>query len=92
VLRRPFESALAPSVAVMHKTVPMHGQSIVKGLFQCVEHEAGVSGSGDAPTNDAAGIGVDHEGDVDEAGPGRDIGEVGDPERVRSRARNCRFT
>ena len=69
----------------MDKTIAMDGPSIVKGLLQCVEHEAGVSGSGDAPTNDAAGIGVDHEGDVDEAGPGRDVGEVGDPERVRSR-------
>jgi hypothetical protein len=42
----------------MEKTIPMHGPSIVKGLLQCVEHEAGVSGSGDAPANDAANIGT----------------------------------
>src|SRR3954453_17386529 len=36
-----------------------------------------------SPADDPAGIGVDHEGDVDEAGPCRDIGEVGEPENVR---------
>ena len=35
------------------------------------------------PAHDPAGIGVDDEGDVDEAGPGRDIGEVGEPQHVR---------
>jgi hypothetical protein len=30
-------------------------------------------------------IGIDHEGDVDEAFPGRHVGEVGDPKRVRPR-------
>ena len=34
------------------------------------------------PAHDPAGIGVDDEGDVDEAGPGRDIGEVGEPKHV----------
>ena len=37
------------------------------------------------PADDPAGIGVDDEGDVDEAGPGRHIGEVGEPEHVRAR-------
>src|ERR1700722_8213529 len=40
-------------------------------------------GPGGPPAHDAPGVGVDHERDVDEAGPGRDIGEVRDPERVR---------
>jgi hypothetical protein len=31
------------------------------------------------------GVGVDDKGDVDETRPGRDIGEVRDPQRVRSR-------
>src|SRR5512132_2542946 len=35
------------------------------------------------PADDPAGIGIDDEGDVDEAGPGRDIGEVGEPKDVR---------
>lgn len=37
------------------------------------------------PADDAAGIGVDDKGDIDEAGPGRDVGEVGDPQHVRRR-------
>ena len=37
------------------------------------------------PADDAAGIGVDDEGDVGKARPGDDIGEVGDPEPVRCR-------
>lgn len=35
--------------------------------------------------DDATCIGVDHEGDVDEARPGAHIGEVGEPEHVRHR-------
>lgn len=37
------------------------------------------------PTDDAAGIGVDDESDVDEARPGADVGEVRKPEPVRRR-------
>lgn len=35
-----------------------------------------------APAHNSAGIGIDDEGDVDEADPGRDIGEVGESEDV----------
>ena len=38
--------------------------------------------AGDPPADDAPGIGVDHEGDVDKAGPGGDVGEVRHPERI----------
>ena len=37
------------------------------------------------PADDAPGEGVDDEGDVDEAGPGRDVGEVRHPQDVRPR-------
>jgi len=37
----------------------------------------------DPPADDAAGVGVDHEGHVDEARPGRHVGEVGEPQRIR---------
>ena len=37
-------------------------------------------------------IDVDHEGHVDEAGPGRDVGEVRDPEPFGRGAWNCRLT
>ena len=35
------------------------------------------------PAHDPAGIGVDDKRHVDEAGPGRDIGEVGEPQDIR---------
>ena len=54
----------------------MDGASLVQGLLQRVEDETGVCNSRYAPANDAAGINVDDEGDVDEAGPGADISEV----------------
>ena len=45
------------------------------------------------PADDAAGVHVDDEGDVDEALPGRDVGEVRDPQQVRALgAWNCRLT
>jgi hypothetical protein len=52
------------------------------GLLQRIEHEGCVRRAGGPPAHDPAGIGVDDEGDVDEAGPGRDIGEVGEPKDV----------
>lgn len=52
-------------------------------LLKGIQHEAGMRGSADAPANDIAGVDIDHEGDIDEARPGRDIGEVGHPEHVR---------
>ena len=39
--------------------------------------------SAKAAAHDAPGVCVDHECDVNEAGPGRDIGEIRDPKRVR---------
>ena len=36
------------------------------------------------PTDDPPGAGVDDEGDIDEAGPGRDIGEIREPQTVWS--------
>jgi hypothetical protein len=57
----------------------------MQGLLQRVEHEAGVCGPGYAPADDATGIGVDDEGDIDEARPGADRGEVREPKHVRRR-------
>jgi len=54
----------------------------MQALLQRVEHEAGVRSPGYAPANNAAGVNVDDEGDVDvdvdEARPGADIGEIGE--------------
>src|SRR6476659_188319 len=68
---------------MVHEPATMDGPSIMQCLLQRVEHEAGVRRARDPPANDPPGIGVDHKGDVDKAGPGRDIGEVGEPEDIR---------
>ena len=51
----------------------------MESLFQSVQDEAGMRRPAHPPADDPAGIGVDDKGDIDEAGPGRDVGEVGDP-------------
>ena len=68
---------------MVHEPAAMDRPSIMQSLLQRVEHEAGVRRARHPPADDPPGVGVDDEGDVDEAGPGRDIGEVGDPEHIR---------
>jgi hypothetical protein len=87
VLRRPFESALHTAIAVMDETVAPNRAALMQRLVQCVQHEAGVSRAGGAPADDAPRKGVDDKGDIDEAGPGRDKGEVGYPQGVWARRR-----
>src|ERR687885_1197899 len=41
--------------------------------------------SRDTPADDAPREGVDHKRDIHEAGPGRDVAEVRDPQRIRPR-------
>lgn len=58
----------------------MDGPPIVKRLVQSIEDETRVCRPARSPADDAAGKGVDDESDVDEALPGRDIGEIGKPQ------------
>ena len=58
---------------------------IMERLLQCIEHEARMSRGAGPPANNPACVGVDDEGHIDEAAPGADIGEIGDPEPVRRR-------
>jgi hypothetical protein len=62
---------------MVHEPAAMDRPPIVQRLFQHIQNEARMRRSRDPPAHDPAGIGVDDEGDVDKAGPGRDIGEVG---------------
>lgn len=64
----------------------MDGPSLVQGLLQRVEHEAGLRSQRRAPADDTTGISVDDVGDVDEARPDADIGEVGELEPVGRRS------
>jgi hypothetical protein len=68
---------------VVHEPAALDGTALVEGLLQRVQHKAGVRRARGAPADDAARVGVDHESHVDEACPGRDIGEVRDPQGIR---------
>ena len=52
-------------------------------LLQGVENEVGVRRPACSPADDPARIGVDDEGDIDEAGPGRDVGKIRHPQCIR---------
>lgn len=65
--------------------VRAHRPPFVQSPPQRVQHEAGVGRSAHPPADDAPRVGVDDEGHVDEARPGRDTGEVRRPEHVWGR-------
>jgi hypothetical protein len=71
---------------MMHEPAALEGATLVQGLLQGIEHEGGAGGSRDPPADDAAGEDIDHEGHIDEAGPGRDVGKIRDPQGVRAYA------
>jgi hypothetical protein len=56
----------------------------VQGLLQSVQNEVGLHRTADPPVYDVSREDINNEGDVDEALPGRDVGEVGDPQLVRT--------
>ena len=58
------------------------GLTCPQGLLQRIEHELGMHGTADAPSDDVTGEHIDDEGNVHEALPGRDIREVADPELI----------
>src|SRR5262249_39058410 len=53
-----------------------------EGHVEGLEHEFGPEVCGHCPANDAAAPGVEDDGEVQKAGPGRDVGDVGDPELI----------
>src|SRR4029077_4556896 len=73
---------LAASITVMNKPSTMQRPPAMQSLFESIEHKAGVCRSRNPPADNAPGEGIDDKGDIDEAHPGRDIGEVRDPQRV----------
>ena len=80
VLRRLVEPALAALVGVVdHPPRPALGH----GHLQGVEDELGAEMRRHGPADDPATPGVQHDGQVEEAGPGGDLGDVGDPELIR---------
>ena len=57
--------------------------ALPEGHLQGVEGEVGSQVAGRLPADDEAAVDVEDEGDVDEAGPGTHVGQIGDPETVR---------
>lgn len=45
----------------------MNRPPVMKRLFQGIQDETGMCGPAGSPTDDPPGVGIDHEGDVDEA-------------------------
>ena len=76
---------LAASVAMMHQPALAPRPPVVQSLLQSIEHEARVGRARHTPADDTPGVGIDDKGDIDKARPGRHVGEVRDPERVRPR-------
>jgi len=76
---------VAAAVAVMGQAVGLGGRPArLEGLLEGVEHERGMCRAGDLPADDATRVGVDDEGDVDEALPKGDVDQVRDPQPVRA--------
>jgi hypothetical protein len=76
---------LHTAITMMDEAAAPDGPALVQGLLQRVQDEAGVRRAGDTPADNTPRKGVDEEGDIDEAGPGRDVGEVGHPQSVWTR-------
>lgn len=74
---------LRAPVGVMHQAAVEFGLAGIQRLLQRVEHEVRPHRTADPPADDVAREHVHDEGDIDEALPGRDIGEVRHPQRVR---------
>ena len=70
---------------MMDETAATYRASVVKSLFQGIEDETGMRGAADPPANDTPGECIDDKRHIHKALPGRDIGEVGDPEHIRRR-------
>ena len=60
--------------------------SVVERLLQGVEDEVGVRRPACSPADDPPGVSVDDEGDIDEAGPGRNVGKIRKPQPIRRRS------
>lgn len=54
---------------MVHEPVALHGPPVMESLFQSVQNEGCMRRPAHPPADDPAGIGVDDEGDIDEAGP-----------------------
>ncbi len=59
--------------------------TLAEGHVEGVEHQAGAQMVGHGPADDAPAEDVEHHSKIEEAGRGRDVGNVGDPQMVGRR-------
>ncbi len=76
---------LRAAVGMVDEPATVDGPSIMKRLIECIENKTRMGSPACPPTDDAASKGIDYERDVNEALPGRHIGEIRKPEHVRRR-------
>ena len=57
----------------------------MQSLLQRIKHEPGMRRAADTPADDPAGKGIDDEGDIDKASPGRDGAFSSQAERLAAR-------
>src|SRR4051812_16727666 len=76
---------LHPAITVMDEAAAPDGPALVQGLLQRVPHKAGVRRAGDTPADDTPRKDVDDAGDIDKTGPRCEAGNLGYPQRVRTR-------
>ena len=73
---------LAPAIRVMHDRL---GPALRQRPVECGEHELSPEMRRHGPANDAPRPDVEHEGEIEEAGPRRDVRDGGHPETIRAR-------
>ena len=69
----------------MDEAAAPDGPALVQGLLQRVPHKAGVRRAGDTPADDTPRKDIDDAGDIDKTGPRCEAGNLGYPQRVRTR-------
>jgi hypothetical protein len=77
-----MESALAAPVAVVDDT---GGSTLRERHVECREHQLGLQVRVHHPTDNASRPDVEHDRQVQESSPGRDVRDVGDPQPIRAR-------
>ncbi len=70
---------LRSAIRMMHKPGFAGWPSLMEGLLERVQDEAGMGSPADPPSHDAPRVGVDDEGYIDEPRPRRASSEVREP-------------
>ena len=75
---------LTPVVGMMDHS---DGMALIQSHVQCIDHQLSQQTYGHRPTYDPPAPHIQHHGKVEKAAPGRDVGDVGDPQTVGTLSR-----